>query len=572
MWRESIMNDVTCQLRSSTDSEPSGSAPPAPRKSLVRSAGVISLATAASRVLGFVRDFLMAHLFGTGIQAQAFIVAFRLPNLLRDLVAEGAMTSAIVPVLSGYRATKSPEEFWRLVQALCVRVMVIVTVVGLLGIVAAPWCVRLIAPGFGGDSAQFELTVRLTRVLFPFITLVGAWAFFCGLLNTLHEFGLPALGPAMLNVVMIIGCVWVAPRVSPPSLGLAWAVMVGGVVQLAMQIPRARKLGFRWRWVWHHPGSGEVLRLLGPRLLGTAVYQMEVLFMTILASLGTVAGQGAVAALYFANRLVQLPLALFASASAQASLPVLSESAAMRDLVAFRSTILSVLRMVLFESLPAAIGLMVLARPIVQICFERGAFDHSSTMITSSTLSLLAIGLVGYAAGRVLSGAFYALRDTRTPVRLACQALVLNIVMGAGSIRWLHVGGLALATALASTIEAVLLVRALERRIDAPLMPDLLDAFARMGLSAALMGGGCWLMWSALSPRLPSLIALPATIVGGILVYGAACAVLRVAEINKVLRWIQLKRPTPTGSASPSGSPSCPTSPASTSSKTPAAP
>ena len=312
---------------------------------------------------------LIASIFGTGVQAQAFVVAFRLPNLFRDLVAEGAMTTAVVPVLSAWRATKSPDEFLRLAQTLGVRILVVAGLLGLAGCVLAPWLVTLVAPGFLGEPEKFTLTVRLTRILFPFITLVGLWAFFCGLLNSLRHFAMPALGPAVLNLIMIAGCLWVVPHVVPGVVGLAWVIMVGGVIQLLLQLPVAAARGFRWRWVWHHEGSRQVMRLLAPRLVGAAVYQISVLFDTILASLGMLAGAGAVAALYFANRLVQLPLALFATASAQAMLPMLSERAALNDLRTFRDTLLTLLRVVAFESVPAAVGLIALGS-MMYFCFE----------------------------------------------------------------------------------------------------------------------------------------------------------------------------------------------------------
>ena len=518
--------------------------PTTSNRSIARSTSQISLATAASRVLGFIRDLLIAGLFGTGVSAQAFVVAFRLPNLFRDLVAEGAMTTAVVPVLSAYRATKSQEEFWRLAQASAVRVLVIATGLGLLGTLGAPWLVRLIAPGFVHDPAKFALTVQMTRWCFPFITLVGVWAFFCGLLNSLNSFTVAALGPAVLNLLMIAGCVWLVPLADPPVLGVIWAVLAGGVAQLVMQLPQVFRLGFRWRWIWRDEGASQMMRLLAPRLVGAAVYQVELLAMTILASIGALAGEGAVAALYFANRLVQLPLALFATASAQASLPVLSERAAMNNLVLFRSTTLKVLRMVMFESLPAAVGLIVMAVPIVQACFERGAFTAEATHITAQTLQFSAIGLLAYAAGRVLAGAFYALHDTRTPVRFAAQALAVNVVLAVVLVHPLHVGGLALATALSSSLNAWWLLRKLEQRIDRPLFAPLLGPFLRMVGASLIMGGGCWVAWRWCDGHVPLVVGLSLIIVGGIILYGLSCLVLRVDEVTIIRRWLSKLRPT----------------------------
>jgi len=505
---------------------------------LAASTGVIAAATAVSRILGFVRDLLVARLFGTGMQAQAFVVAFRLPNVLRDLVAEGAMASAVVPVLTATRATKSPEEFWRLAQALGVRLTLLVLGLGVGGALLAPWLVRVIAPGFAGDHEKFSLTVTLTRILFPFITLVGLWAFCYGLLNSLRHFAMPALGPAVWNLAMIGGCLWLAPRTTPPVVGLAWGVIIGGVLQVLIQVPVLLQRGFRPRWVWRHEGSREVMRLLGPRLAGSAVYQASVLFDTIVASLSFIVGEGAVAAFYFANRLVQLPLAVFGTASAQASLPMLSEQAAVQDVERFRATLLSVLRMVAFVMLPASAGLVVLASPIVQICFQRGAFDAASSAMTAQALRLLAVGLAAFAAGKVLINAFYALHDTATPVKLAARALLMNVALALALIWPLKLGGLALATALSSTLNAWRLLRALEVRLDRPLAASLRVPLLRMGLAAALMGVGCWALWGSVGVRLPALVALPCVIVVGALLYGMACTLLGVSELTSALRWL----------------------------------
>lgn len=471
------------------------------------------------------------------------------------------MSSAVVPVLSAYRVTKSSTEFWALAQALGARVAVAVGVLSVAGVALAPAFVALIAPGFLADPEKFGLTVWLTRVVFPFIFLVGLWAFFCGLLNSLHHFAMPALGPAVLNVVIIGSCLWLvpaiaagrvpglAPRTHPPVLGLVWGVLLGGAAQLAIQIPTARSLGFRWQWRWRHPGANQAMGLLAPRLLGAAVHQVDVLVNTILASLSSLAGEGAVAALYFANRLVQLPLALFATAWTQASLPALSEHAAMKELDQFRSTVLALLRIVIFESLPAAIGLLALSGPIVQLCFERGAFDRYSTVMTAQTLSLFAIGLIAYAASKVLTGAFYALHDTRTPVRLAVEALGVNVVLALLFVRPLQVSGLALATSLSSLFNAWRLVRKLERRLGMRLLADLAAPAGRISLASLLMGIGCWAAWAAVGGRLPLAAGLPLIIVGGIMLYGVSCTVLRVPELATTLQWFITPRTTRSSSS-----------------------
>lgn len=519
-------------------------APDSRSSRLARSTTILAMSTALSRVLGFVRDVLLAQLFGTAVQAQAFVVAFRLPNMMRDLVAEGAVTSAFVPVLSWYLAKEPVREFWRLSQALWTRLLLWLCVLGFAGVVAAPGIVRLVAPGFSSDPEKFSLTVGLTRILFPFITLVGLWAYFMGLLNSLRHFAVPALGPAILNIAMIVACVWFVPRVTPGVVALAVSVMVGGVIQLLVQVPVAVKLGFRWRWRWAHPGSREIMRLLGPRMMGTAVYQAGVLIDTALASLGAVVGEGAVAALYYANRVVQLPLALFGTASSQASLPLLAEQAAHADWEAFRSTLLSVIRMVGFVIVPSTVGLVVLALPIVRGLFERGAFDHSSTVMTAQALMCYALGLLAYSLSKVLTGAFYALRETRIPVKLAVEATAANLLVAVALMGWLKVSGLALAAAISNSLNAYRLIRRMESRLGMPLLKPIVPALWRMTAASTVMGAGCLAIWHAGAARLHPGLGLPAVIASGAGLYLVSCRMVGVEEWSIVVRWLKrLARP-----------------------------
>jgi len=505
---------------------------------IVRSTGVLVLATALSRVLGLVLTLLIARRFGTLAQSQAFVVAYRLPNVFRDLVAEGAMASAVVPVLSWYRAKENADEFWRLSQALLTQMVLFLIGLGAVGSLAAPQLVPLIAPGFASDPEKLALTIRLTRILFPFITLVGLWAYFMGLLNALHHFAIPALGPAILNIVMIVACVWVVPHTTPGILALAGGVLIGGVIQVLIQIPVAMRLGFRWRWRFAHPGAGEILQLLGPRMVGSAVYQANVLIDTMLASLGRVVGEGAVAAIFFANRLVQLPLALFGTASAQACLPLLAEQAAHHELKAFRSTLLSVIRMVAFVILPSSVGLMVLAHPIVSGLFERGAFDHRATMMTAQALSYYSLGLLAYAINKVLTGAFYALRDTRTPVVLAAEAVGVNVLMCLGLMWPLRIGGLALAAALSNTMNTYRLARRMETRLALPLLQPAAGSLLRMTAASLFMGFGCWVVWTMSGLIARPWLGLPLIVLIGLVLYMLACRILRIEELSTVFRWL----------------------------------
>ncbi len=506
---------------------------------IAHSTSVLAATTAVSRLLGFVRDLVIAKFFGTTSAAQAFVVAFRIPNMMRDLVAEGAVTSAFVPVLSGYRAKAQLKEFWHLSEALFARLLVILCAIGIIGWVFATALVYGLAPGFASDPEKFALTVRLTRILFPLILLVGLWAYFMGLLNSLQHFTMPSLGPAIMNVAMIVACIGWVHRVSPGILALAIGVMVGGLLQVLIQLPTAIRLGWRWHWRWRHTGSSRIVKLLAPRMLGSAVHQGNVFIHTALASLGTVVGEGSVVALYFANRLMQLPLALFGTASAQASLPALAEQAAENDLAAFRSTLLSVLRMVGFVILPSAMGLIVLAEPMVHSLFERGAFDHQATILTTQALAGYSLGLLSYSISKVLSGAFYALQDTWTPVRLAVQAVAVNVGLSVALMYPLHVGGLALASALSNTVNAYQLLRGMERRLNKPLLSPLLGSWVRMLAASLLMGVGCWALWTYGSLNHRPIVGIPVVILCSLAFYLVCCRMMGIPELATSLRWLR---------------------------------
>ena len=434
-------------------------------QSLARSAGVIGSFTFVSRVLGFGRDILIAKFFGTSIVAEAFVVSFKLPNLFRDLVGEGAMNAAIVPVLTETRALQGEREFWRLTWTLLFWFTLALTVISLFGVIFAPQVVSLVAPGFVKDPAKYHLTIDLTRLIFPFIFLIGFSAFLMGILHTLKKFGTSALGPSFLNLSMIGALVLAVPQWGVEALG--WGILLGGLLQCVFQIVSLVRKGVgAMEVVWFHPGVRKILRLLGPRLFGTAVYQISVFVDMILASFFWIVGEGGQSALYYSSRLFQLPLAIFGVALAQAALPTLSGHAAKQKTQEFRHSIDFALRNVIFTSMPAAWGLAIFSEPIIRVLFKRGEFTDYSVLITSQALFFYAMGLVACGVIKVLVSAFYAMQDTKTPVRTAALCLLVNIGLNLWFMWPLKIGGLALATSLAATLNAVLLFGILWKRVD----------------------------------------------------------------------------------------------------------
>ncbi|OGX39755.1 MAG: murein biosynthesis integral membrane protein MurJ [Omnitrophica WOR_2 bacterium RIFCSPHIGHO2_02_FULL_68_15] len=521
----------------------------------VRSAGAIGLATLMSRVLGFVRDVLVARLFGTSAPAQAFAVAFRLPNMLRDLVGEGAANAAFVPVLTEQRRRR-PQEFWAAAGALFNLLAVGLAGLAVIGWWGAPMLVRLTAPGFLADPEKFSLTVQLTRWLFPYLWFIGLTALAGGVLNTLHRFAVPAYGPCLLNVAMIVSAL-VAPAFPEPVLALAAGVLVGGVLQLGVQLPllwRLRRaeaptasLGEAKRWGWRHPAVPQALRLLGPRALGSCVYQLNLLVDTICASWETIVGAGAVAALYYANRLFQFPLAIVGTALAQASLPMLSSQALEASRARLKGSVVSLLTLTLALAIPATVGLVLLGGTIVRVLFEHGEFSAYSTGITTQALVWYAVGLAAYMAAKILTNTCYALQDTRTPVRTAVVALGVNVVLNLALMRPMGVGGLALATSVASACNVALLWRALTRALGPLDGAAIWASTRRVLLAAAAMGAVCALglrlgrPWLAHPAPMVSLAALAGLILLAIVVYLAAGRRLGV-EALRHLPWLSTTR------------------------------
>jgi putative peptidoglycan lipid II flippase len=501
---------------------------------LAKSAGIIGSLTGVSRILGFIRDIVIATAFGTGVAAEAFVVSFKIPNLLRDLVGEGAANSAFVPVLTECREKKK-EEFWGLVSTLFFVMAAVLAVLSVLGVVFAPQIVKLLAPGFvdASDPVKFPLTVKLTRVIFPYIFLIGLSALAMGVLNSMRQFTASALGPIFLNLSMIAAGYFFEKRYGP--MALVAGVLVGGVLQLACQIPPLLKAGFHFtKPTIGHESAKKIGKLLIPRALGSALYQINVFVDSILASFESIVGPGGQSALYYSNRLFQLPLAIFGVAIAQALLPTFSTQLVKNDLKAFKETLTLAMRSLAVVALPASAGLIVLAEPIIRIIFERGRFDAYSTAITSSALFYYAFGLLSCCFIKVLVNAFYAMQDTRTPVKTMFFSVTLNVALSLIFMRVLGLGGLPLASSISATVNMALLYIQLRKRIGAVGEEKIVRTLLQAGAASAVMAAGCF-VYKALvitphagdSRQMQSLL-LAGGIVGSVAVYFAAARVLGV--------------------------------------------
>ncbi|SIO08026.1 putative peptidoglycan lipid II flippase [Sulfurivirga caldicuralii] len=415
----------------------------------------VSSMTLVSRILGFVRDMVIARYFGASAGADAFFVAFKIPNFFRRLFAEGAFSQAFVPVLSEAKEKAGMERVRHLVDAISFRLLMALLLVIGIGMVFSDAVIWLFAPGFHAEPFKFQLTAEMLRITFPYLLFISLVALSSAILNTYNHFAVPAFTPVLLNLTLIAAAIGLSPHFDIPVLALAWGVLLAGILQLALHLPFLWRLGLlpRPRPI-DDPGVNEVKRLMLPALFGVSVAQINLLIDTVLASFLVT---GSVSWLYYADRLMEFPLGVFGIALATVALPGLSRAAARTDWHAYRAQIDTALRLIWLVGVPASLGLMLLAAPLLATLFQYGAFTPEDVMQSSRALMAYALGLVGFMLVKVLAPAFYALKDMKTPVRIAVIALVVNTVLNLVFIFPLAHVGLALATSLAAFVNAGLL-------------------------------------------------------------------------------------------------------------------
>jgi putative peptidoglycan lipid II flippase len=476
----------------------------APR--LARSAGLFGLATMASRILGLVRDQVLAFYFGAGDAMDAFRVAFRVPNLVRDLFAEGAMSAAFVPTFTRELTVAGKARAWRLADSVITAIVIVTGVLVVVGIMFAEPLVRLYAEGFEAVPGKVDLTVYLARLMTPFLTLVALAAVCMGMLNALGHFFIPALSPAMFNVatiVMTVTLVPFAPNIGvQPIVLVALSTLVGGLGQLLIQWRPLRNEGYRYRPALdvRDPSLARVLLLMGPGTIGMAATQINVFVSTQFASNE---GTGAISWLDYAFRVMYLPIGLFGVSVAAASTPALSRLAATNDTPQMRSTIASAIGLMLALNIPATLGLIALAAPIVALIFERGRFTSADTAATARALQLYAIGLVGYSVVRIVSPAFYALHRSRIPVIASITSVIVNVILNMVLVRLMGFAGLALGTSIAAIVNAALQVAMLRQALGGIQAARIAVTFSKTTIAAVAMAVAAWLTEAWLRTMLP---------------------------------------------------------------------
>jgi putative peptidoglycan lipid II flippase len=547
--------------------------------SVARAAWVVGWVTLLSRVFGYLRDSVVAYAVGAGFAADAFFVAFRIPNLLRRLFGEGSLTVSFIPVFTDYRAHKTEAEAKELVDVMFTLLALVLAVVTVLGVVFSPWIVSLIAPGFREQPEKFALTVGLNRVMFPYVLLVCLVALAMGVLNTLRHFFSPAFSPVILNVVMIVAALGFGRFFDVPIYALAVGVLAAGVLQVAFQAPflaRHRYLP-RLNFRFGHPGVRKVALLMVPALAGIAIYNLNVFVSNALASL---ISEGTVSYLYYAFRLEELPMGAFAIALGTAVLPSMARQATEGRMEELKETLSFGVRLVTYVIVPCVVGLAVLARPIIALLFLRGQFTAEATVCTAQALVGYAVGLWANSAIRVVVPVFYAMKDFKTPVRMAGVAFLVNLTASLvlmGPIQgtawpWLakffaainlfgplkHTG-LALATSLASTAQVSLLLLILRRRIGLLDGRRMAKSFAGSLVASVVMGAVAWGICARIDWLVPGRTVLKAgvmtaAIVAAGVVYVAVTYALGSEELRYVLenvkRRLARKRTPPASSGS----------------------
>lgn len=514
------------------------------KRQILKSASIISVVTIFSRVLGYVRDQRLTLLLGTTLAADSFVLAYRIPNLFRRLVAEGAMTSSFIPVFTSYMADKPKEEIWGFANRLFWTLALIVAAITVLGIVFSPGVVHMFTRS-SFDGGQWDQAVYLNRIIFPYLFFIGLAALAMAILNCFHIFGLPAATPVFLNLAIItfsVGAVW--RHFKDPAISLAVGVLVGGALQFLIQVPFLVRQGMRFDFgiSFTHPGVRAVGRLMLPAFFGIGVAQINFLVDTFFATAAKMP-RGSLTSLYVADRVMELVLGGYAIAVATAILPMMSHQAAAKEYDAMKRTFGFALRIVSFITLPAALGLMILREPIIRVLFQHGQFVAESTRLTARALLYYAAGLPAFAAVKLVVPAFYSTKDTKTPVIIAAIALVLNIVLNVVFLnfffRTFQNGGPALATSLAGYFNFFALFIIFRWRFGRLGTMDILSSFAKTSLCSAIMGVACWVglrySQAAMNGRfLMALLVFSGLIIGATVLYLGLAWLIRCSEIEEV--------------------------------------
>lgn len=515
------------------------------KKHIVRAAGILGSATTLSRIMGMVRDMVVARLFGAGLATDAFIAAFQIPNMLRRFFAEGALTSAFVPTFSETLSQQGEDRARELANICFTLLTIVMAGIALAGIIFSPAIVGIMFPGFKAVPGKFELTVLLNRLMFPYIFFISLVALCMGILNTIRHFFTPAISTVFLNLSMILSALLLRSFFEIPITALAVGVLFGGIIQLALQLPVLWHKGFpiRFSFAFDNPKVRRIALLMVPSVFGVGVYYLNITISAILASL---LPQGSVSYLYYAQRLFEFPQGIFTVSVAQAVLPSMSRQAAEGNLDGMKESLAFGLRLTMFITIPAMVGLMICSIPIFSLLFMGGAFDYAKAVNSALALFYYSLGLTFVALTRVLAPAFYALKDTRTPVMAAFVAFLLNLGFSLLLMGPLKHGGLALATSISACGNMAILLWFLRRKIGPfggrrIFVSALKSLVAAMPMAVAAYGICRLTDWSMAGNKSVKIVVLAAAIGAAVVCYAACARLLRCEEAMEAFKIIRKK-------------------------------
>ncbi len=509
-------------------------------KKVIKYAGSVSAGTMISRIFGYIRDMLVAYMFGAGMYADAFYAAFRIPNLIRRMLGEGSFSAAFIPVFSEYLHTKTKSETQKLINVVFTSLTVVLFVFTILGMFFAPLLVKIIAYGFTSDPEKLQLTIELTRLMFPFLLFICLAAMLLALLNTLNSFFIPAIAPANLSFAEIIYILALAPMLSPGNQikGLAISVIFGGLGHFLMQYPSLKNLGWylKFDFNFKHPGIKKIVFLMIPSIIGISVDQINTFVDTICASF---LGDGSITALYYSGRLMQLPLAIFGLALATVSLPMMSKSAATKDIDELKETLNLSIRFSVIALAPAVAGLIAIGLPIIQVLFERGKFDYAASLLTNNALFYYSLGLPAFAVTKIFANTFFSFQDTKTPVKIAFVVMIFHVILCVVLMKPLGVGGLAFATSLCAYLNTAMLMYKLRKKIGSIGAMQILISSIKACMAAVLTG---IIAYIAMRINLPSIfLRLCFSVFISIFAFVILLKLFKSPEINFVLKTITEK-------------------------------
>ena len=515
------------------------------KNKLGQAASTIGGMTLISRLLGFIRDLAIAMQFGATAAADAFFVAFRIPNVQRKILSEGAVTAAFIPVFTEIRNVNGEEDAWKMTANLFNILLAVLITSSLAIIIFSPFIVTIFAPGFISTPEKFDLTVQLTKWMAPYLLFIGLAVFCMGILNTFNIFALPAIGPAVLNICMIVSALYFSPHLEEPIIGLAIGVLVGGFLQFIIQVPAIYKCGFKiiLSVNWKSKEFIKIIKLMVPAIFGLAVYELNMLVDTLLASL---LAEGSISYLYYGNRLVQLPLGVFGVALGVAILPMLSNQVAKKDYSEMVKTISFGIRLILFITIPATLGLILLKFPIINTLWERGEFNRLTTEGTATALLYYSVGLCAFCGLKIIVPAFYALQDTKTPAKIGVYSMLLNIILNLILMGPLQHGGLALATSIAAIFNLTILIYLLRKRLGLMGGKIILLSTLKLLFISGVMGIAVYLFnmifFNPLAPLTTKIIILSTDIMIGITIYGILSRLIQNEELSFLINLIQKRK------------------------------